>query len=114
MHDSRELLEELRKRGYEARPDETGVVTVLVDPEKESAEEVSRIIKDVLGWTRSYGIKYKSRPPEWDREPKAQARDEHAAKTQRRKKPRAAAVDNDQLPGQMDIFDYLQGERMTQ
>ncbi len=108
MHDSKELLEELRQRGYEARPDETGVVTVLVDPEKESAEEVSRIIKDVLGWTRSYGIKYKSRPPEWDMEPKAPARDERATKTKRRKnETRAAAVDADQLPGQMDIFDFL-------
>lgn len=108
MDSTAELLKELRQRGLDARLDETGVVTVLVDPEKESAEEVSRIIKDVLGWTRSYGIKYKSRPPEWDRGPKAPARDEHAAKTQRRKnETRAAAVDNDQLPGQMDIFEFL-------
>ena len=70
MDSTAELLKELRQRGFDARLDETGVVTVWIDPD----------------------------------------RDAYAAKTQRRKKPRAAAVDNEQLPGQMDIFDFLGGK----
>jgi hypothetical protein len=110
MRDSKELLEELKQRGFDARRDETGIVTVWVDPHKDDVEAIRKLIKEKLRWERSYGFKYITRPDEWDRKPKAPDRDAYAAKTQRRKnEPRPAAVDDDQLPGQMDIFDYLRG-----
>lgn len=108
MDSTAELLKELRQRGYDARIDETGVVTVWLDPYKDDTESIAQLIKETLEWRRSYGFKYVRRPAEWDSQsPKAPDRDAYAAKTQRRKKPRAAAVDNDQLPGQMDIFEFL-------
>ncbi len=110
MDSTAELLKELRQRGYDARRDETGIVTVWVDPHKDDVESIRKLIKDTFRWERSYGFKYVTRPDEWDRKPKAPDRDAYAAKTQRRKKPRAAAVDNEQLPGQMDIFDFLGGK----
>ena len=110
MHNTSELLKELRQRGFDARLDETGVVTVWIDPYKDDTESINRLIKDTLMWERSYGFKYMRRPEDWDQQPKAPDRDAYAAKTQRRKKPRAAAVDNEQLPGQMDIFDFLGGK----
>ena len=110
MHNTSELLKELRQRGFDARLDETGVVTVWIDPYKDDTESINRLIKDTLKWERSYGFKYMRRPEDWDQQLKAPDRDAYAAKTQRRKKPRAAAVDNEQLPGQMDIFDFLGGK----
>ena len=110
MDSTAELLKELRQRGFDARLDETGVVTVWIDPYKDDTESINRLIKDTLKWERSYGFKYMRRPEDWDQQPKAPDRDAYAAKTQRRKKPRAAAVDNEQLPGQMDIFDFLGGK----
>ena len=106
-----ELLKELRQRGFDARLDETGVVTVWIDPYKDDTESINRLIKDTLKWERSYGFKYVRRPAEWDSQsPKAPDRDAYAAKTQRRTKPLQAAVDDEQLPGQMDIFDFLGGK----
>ena len=111
MDSTAELLKELRQRGFDARLDETGVVTVWIDPYKDDTESINRLIKDTLKWERSYGFKYVRRPAEWDNQPKAPDRDAYAAKTQRRKnKPLQAAVDNEQLPGQMDIFDFLGGK----
>ena len=110
MHNTSELLKELRQRGFDARLDETGVVTVWIDPYKDDTESIDRLIKETFRWERSYGFKYVRRPEDWDQQPKAPDRDAYAAKTQRRKKPRAAAVDNEQLPGQMDIFDFLGGK----
>lgn len=110
MDSTAELLKELRQRGFDARLDETGVVTVWIDPYKDDVESIRSLIVDTLGWERSYGFKYVRRPEDWDQQPKAPDRDAYAAKTQRRKKPRAAAVDNEQLPGQMDIFDFLGGK----
>lgn len=111
MDSTAELLKELRQRGYDARRDETGIVTVWVDPHKDDVESIRKLIKDTFRWERSYGFKYVTRPDEWDRKPKAPDRDAYAAKTQRRKnKPLQAAVDNEQLPGQMDIFDFLGGK----
>ena len=111
MHNTSELLKELRQRGFDARLDETGVVTVWIDPHKDDTDSINRLIKDTLKWERSYGFKYARRPEEWDNQPKAPDRDAYAAKTQRRKnKPLQAAVDDEQLPGQMDIFDFLGGK----
>lgn len=111
MDSTAELLKELRQRGFDARLDETGVVTVWIDPYKDDTESIKRLIKDTFKWERSYGFKYVRRPEEWDNQPKAPDRDAYAAKTQRRKnKPLQAAVDNEQLPGQMDIFDFLGGK----
>ena len=110
MDSTAELLKELRQRGFDARLDETGVVTVWIDPYKDDTESINRLIKDTLKWERSYGFKYVRRPEEWDQQPKAPDRDAYAAKTQRRNKPLQAAVDNEQLPGQMDIFDFLGGK----
>lgn len=111
MHNTSELLKELRQRGFDARLDETGVVTVWVDPYKDDTESINRLIKDKLKWERSYGFRYVRRPKEWDiQSPKAPDRDAYAAKTQRRTKPLQAAVDDEQLEGQMDIFDFLGGK----
>ena len=111
MDSTAELLKELRQRGFDVRMDETGVVTVWIDPYKEDVESIRSLIVDTLGWERSYGFKYVRRPEEWDNQPKAPDRDAYAAKTQRRKnKPLQAAVDDEQLPGQMDIFDFLGGK----
>lgn len=111
MDSTAELLKELRQRGFDARIDETGVVTVWIDPYKDDTESINRLIKDTFKWERSYGFKYVRRPEEWDNQPKAPDRDAYAAKTQRRKnKPLQAAVDNEQLPGQMNIFDFLGGK----
>ena len=111
MDSTAELLNELRQRGFDARLDETGVVTVWVDPYKDDTESINRLIKETFKWERSYGFKYVRRPEEWDNQPKAPDRDAYAAKMQRRKnKPLQAAVDNEQLPGQMDIFDFLGGK----
>ena len=108
MHNTSELFKELRQRGFDARLDETGVVTIWVDIYKDDVENIRSLIVDTLGWERSYGFKYVRRPEEWDNQPKAPDRDAYAAKTQRRKnKLRQAAVDNEQLPGQMSRFDYL-------
>lgn len=108
MHNTSELFKELRQRGFDARLDETGVVTIWVDIYKDDVENIRSLIVDTLGWERSYGFKYVRRPEEWDNQPKAPDRDAYAAKTQRRKnKLLQAAVDNEQLPGQMSIFDYL-------
>ena len=109
MRDTAELLNELRQRGLDARLDETGVVTVWIDPYKDDTDSINRLIKDTFKWERSYGFRYVRRPEEWDKKPKAPDRDAYAAKTQRRKnKPLQAAVDDDQLPGQMNIFDFLE------
>lgn len=111
MDSTAELLKELRQRGFDARLDETGVVTVwMIDPYKDDVESIRSLIVDTLGWERSYGFKYVRRPEDWDQQPKAPDRDAYAAKTQRRTKPLQAAVDNEQLPGQMDIFDFLGGK----
>lgn len=111
MHNTAELLKELRQRGFDARLDESGVVTVWVDPYKDDTESINRLIKDKLKWERSYGFRYVRRPKEWDSQPpKAPDRDAYAAKTQRRTKPLQAAVDDEQLEGQMDIFDFLGGK----
>ena len=111
MDSTAELLNELRQRGFDARLDETGVVTVWVDPYKDDTESINRLIKETFKWERSYGFKYVRRPEEWDNQPKAPDRDAYAATMQRRKnKPLQAAVDNEQLPGQMDIFDFLGGK----
>lgn len=111
MDSTAELLKELRQRGFDARLDETGVVTVWVDPYKDDTEGINRLIKETFKWERSYGFRYVRRPEEWDNQPKAPDRDAYAAKTQRRKnKPLQAAVDNEQLEGQMDIFDFLGGK----
>lgn len=110
MDSTAELLKELRQRGFDARLDETGVVTVWIDPYKDDVESIRSLIVDTLGWERSYGFKYVRRPEDWDQQPKAPDRDAYAAKTQRRTKPLQAAVDNEQLPGQMDIFDFLGGK----
>ena len=111
MHNTSELLKELRQRGFDARLDETGVVTIWVDIYKDDVENIRSLIVDTLGWERSYGFHYVRRPEEWDKKPKAPDRDAYAAKTQRRKnKPLQAAVDDEQLPGQMDIFDFLGGK----
>lgn len=110
MHNTSELLKELRQRGFDARLDETGVVTIWVDIYKDDVENIRSLIVDTLGWERSYGFHYVRRPEEWDKKPKAPDRDAYAAKTQRRNKPLQAAVDDEQLPGQMDIFDFLRGK----
>lgn len=111
MDSTAELLKELRQRGFDARLDETGVVTVWIDPYKDDTESIDRLIKETFKWERSYGFKYVRRPEDWDQQPKAPDRDAYAAKTQRRKsKPLQAAVDDEQLPGQMDIFDFLGGK----
>ena len=112
MQDTEGLLDLLKMHGYEAKTDETGVVTVLVDPDKNSVTEISHLIIDVFGWKRSYGFKFKSRPSEWDRKPKAPARDDSAAKTQR--KPgksceNKSVTDDEQLPGQISFTDLFPG-----
>lgn len=113
MRDTVEFLEALRQRGYDARPDETGVVTVWINPNKDDVESIRHLIKDALGWERSYGFRYTAdiaAPDVKGRRPKAPDRDAYAAKTQRHAKPLpAAAGGDDQLPGQMDIFDFLGG-----
>ena len=43
MHNTSELLKELRQRGFDARLDETGVVTVWVDPYKDDTESINRL-----------------------------------------------------------------------
>ena len=80
-----------------------------MDAHRDDVDAIRKLIKDTRRWERSYGFKYVTRPDEGDRSAKAPHRDVYAAKAQRRKKPREAAADNDQLPGQMDIFDYLRG-----
>lgn len=122
--ESSEFIKSLQAAGYDADYDQAGVVTVEIDPVEKNADELREFIK-AIGWERSYGIKYTSRPPEWDEEPRSgSARPPRAPNRDAMKKPKKcyknaiasgaparrtakakqAAVD-DQIEGQLSFAD---------
>lgn len=120
---SEELIEELKKRGYDAVYDACGTVKAVIDPYEQDEDELRRIIQDVIGWDQSWGIQYTRRPPDWDQEqaagqaekqraPRATKRDEirkapTGRKTGKTRKEPSPAVADGVIPGQMNIFDFL-------
>ena len=112
---SEELIEELKKRGYDAVYDSCGVVKAVIDPYEQDVDELRRTIREDIGWDQSFGIRYTRRPPEWDKDqaagqekrrraPRAPKRDEPRKKSRKELQPAAAG---DEIAGQMNIYDFL-------
>lgn len=102
-----ELIEKLKDVGYDAAYDDSGAVMVRLDPAKQSAEELIRIVLNVFKWPHSFGISYTSKPGKWQffkgkKVPKQPESQKAVADPRREEEQPAAAVGR-----QMSIFDYL-------
>ena len=129
MTDNQELIRELRKLGYEAA-EEGDIVKIVIDPADYIVGHPKlRADLDRLGWHRSYGWKPSRRltpeeRAEYERntdpfpELRGAAQRQRSASCRARmakdlpeKKARKAAApaDDMQIPGQMNIFQFLGG-----
>ena len=117
----KKFMEKLEAAGYDCWID--GVVMVALDPRTQSEEQLKRLVKDVIGWPRSWGLvcippretgkaaaeKPAASLPEGkkSRKPKSAA----AGKAETRAgsgRPRSrTATEPPDIPGQMNIFDFL-------